>query len=158
LTSSSAPDSVVHLVRRIIDVDRQMGVHPKGAGPWSHRFAFIDGSPQGRGTENSYSLENVVALWLGIQFLALGVPQAESVRFIRALKVGLDQAVRPIHDNHAERIAAAVTHKGESAEKLRRAEFLVTGDQVYVLTATVDHHGVITAATRRGRSTLSNIC
>jgi len=158
LTSQSAPPSVVHLIRRLIDIDRQAGAEARAPDPWGRRFAFIDGPPQGRGAENSYALENVVALWLGTQFLALGVPQAETVRFLRALKPELDQAVRRIHRDRAARIEAALARKGDVAAKLRQSESVPADDHVYVLTATVDAHGVLTTATRRGRSTLSNIC
>ena len=158
MTADSAPTSVVHLIRRLIDVDRQAGVDSRDAHRWHQHFAFVDGPPQGRGAENSYSLENVVALWLGTQFLALGVPQTETVRFLRALRPELDQAIRRIHQNYAPRIAQALSEKKGSAAKLRQSEFVPTDSHVYVLTATVDFHGVITAATRRGRSALSNIC
>ncbi len=158
LTVGSAPDRVVHLIRRLIDIDRQAGVDSRSSEAWRHRFAFVEGPLQGRGAENSYSVENVVALWLGIQFLALGVPQAEAVRFLRALRPALDPAIRRIHDSYAPRIAEAVAHKREAATKLRQSEYVPTENHVYVLTATVDFHGVVTAATRRGRSSLSNIC
>jgi hypothetical protein len=158
LTSASVPESVVHTIRRLIDIDRQVGADSRAPERWKRQFAFIDEAPQGRGAENSYKLENVGALWLGVQFLALGVPQTETVRFLRALKPELDQAVRRIHDDYAERIGAALLRKTDVAATLRQSEFVPVARQVYVLTATVDYHGVLTSATRRGRSTLSNIC
>ena len=158
LTSASAPTSVVHTIRRLLDIDRQLGADRQAPERWKRQFAFIDETPQGRGAENGYSLENIVALWLGVQFLALGIPQAEAVRFLRALKSELDRAVRRIHDDYAERIGTALLRKTDVAAALRRSEFVPVAHYVYVLTATVDHHGVLTAATRRRGSTLSNIC
>src|SRR5690348_16700650 len=156
ITAQSPPDRVVHLIRRLLDVDRQTGVDGRGSEPWRRQFAFLDDPPQGRGGENSYAVENVVALWLGIQFLALGVPQLETVRFVRASRPALDRAIRRIHDNNAPRIAEAVAHNRRDAAKLRRSDFVPAEGHVYLLTATVDFHGVITAAA--ARTSLSNIC
>ena len=157
LTSDSAPASVVHTIRRLIDVDRKVGTESRTPHPWEKRHAFIDELPPGRGAEVGYSLENVVALWLGVQFLTLGVPQAEIVRFLRALKPELNDAVRRLHQDYSARIKVALTTGGDAAAKLRQSEFIPAASHVYLLTPTVDHHGVITAAKHRGRPTLSNI-
>jgi hypothetical protein len=99
-----------------------------------------------------------VALWLGVQYLFLGIPQAETVRFLRALRPELDQALRHIHDDYAEQIKAALLRGMDAGAKLRQSEFVPVSRHVYVLTASVDYYGVLSAAPRRGRPTLSNIC
>jgi hypothetical protein len=158
LTSTKPPQQVVHTIRRLIDVDRALGTERRAYEPWKRQFAFVEGTPQGRGGENQYQLAEAVALWIGVQFLAAGLPQTEIVQFLRALKDQLKHQVGKIHAPYAKRIEAARKEGGDLARQLRTTEVLPPEQHVYLLTEQVAAHGVLTAATASGRSKVGNIC
>ncbi len=157
-TSDEVPSEVNNMLRRLIDVDRNLSVTPRAHEAWKHCFAFVEGRPQGRGSENRYRLADVVTLWIGVQFLAAGLPQTEIIEFLRALRPQLNDAVNKIHQEYAGQINMAAKEKRESARRFRNLEFLSAKDHVYVLTQTVAHYGVLTKDTRRDQTKISNIC
>lgn len=157
LTSPDPPKVVVHTIRRLVDVDRQLWVDKRAGEPWKHCFAFIDGVPQGRGGENSYRLEETVALWLGIKLLSMGPPQTEIVQFLRLLRPELDLAIGKVMEAYGDLVESARAKSGDVARRLRESESLPPARHVYVLTEAVAPHGVLTAASRLG-SKLGNIC
>lgn len=157
-TSDLVPTEIVHLVRRLIDFDRQLSVNTRRAETWMHRFAFIDGIPQGKGGENSYRAEETVGVWLGIQYLAIGLPQREVVQFLRALKPELEAVIRGLLARYRSEVEAAARDKGQEARRLRLGEYLTSEDHAYVVTDTISANGVYGSLGRIGERESPNIC
>ena len=159
VTAPEPPKIVVHQIKRLIDVDRQIGVASGAAEPWKRRHAFLRGAPQGTGGETPYRLTEVVALWIGLELLHMGLPQREIIDFLRALKPRLDANIREVADPYLDKIATVAGHRsGDMAAKLRRADFLDPAHHVYLVAEEVSASGV--QATSRGPqgSAASNIC
>lgn len=155
LTSDEAPPSVRNTLRRLIDVDRKLWVNTRAQETWRHRFAFIEGVPQGRGGENHYRLEEAVMLWLALQYLAIGLPQTETIQFLRALKPKIDLESRRIFTAESQRIAAAVKERGATARALRTRTFLSPENRLYVVTSTVSGQAT---SSHGAASRFSHIC
>lgn len=157
-TSDEPPKTIVHTVKRLLDVDRQLGIDTRAPERWKRQFAFLEGVPQGRGGEHSYRLEEVVSLWIGTQYLAAGLPQTEVIQFLRVLKGALDKEVPVILEPYGRQIEGARKQGGDLARGLRAVSLVEPRQHVYVLTEEVTANGVLTSATRRGSSKISNIC
>lgn len=158
LTSVEVPKSIAHNIRRLIDVDRSLWVNTKAPEAWQHRFAFLHGVPQGRGGENDYRLEEVVTLWLALQYLAMGLPQKDILLFLRSAKPQLEPEIQMVFGKEAGRIAAAAKDRGESASRLRERKFLPPDQFVYLIADAVSANGVIAASPHRANSKLVNFC
>jgi hypothetical protein len=159
MTLGDPPILLVHQIKRLIDVDRQMGIDPDAGERWQHRYAFLAGPPQGTGGENAYRLPEVVALWLGVQLLHMGLPQREIIEFLRTLKPRLDQAVREVAQPHVDSIARVAQHRSvPMATKLRTADYLEPADHVYLVAEEISASGAEVTARRPLGSVTSNIC
>ena len=157
MTSDHVPASVDHTIRRLIDVDRKMQINSRAPEPWRHRFAFIEGDPQGRGGENTYRLEETVMLWLGIQYLAMGLPQADIIRFLRTLKPQLEAKVRDLSRAHEKHVTTAAQERGATGRQLRTRSFLPVQAYVYVIADAITANGVTSGGPRPDRLNSANI-
>jgi len=141
-------------MKRLIDLDRQVGLRPKAALGWQTRYGFLDVRPSGPGGENAYDLVDAVALWMGLQLLDAGLPQKEIVEFLRELRPQLRNAVLKVVAERLDVIsAAAQERRGPPAERLRSGRQLGPDDYVYVVTESVTASGVTAVAPRA-----SNLC
>lgn len=158
LTTAEPPALLIHQIKRLIDVDRKLGVEPQGNG-WKQRYAFLSGPPQGTGGENAYRLEEVISLWIGLQLLHLGLPQLEIIQFLRALKPRLDRAVGEIIEPYLDAIAVMARNRsGDQARKLRTGDFLEHAKHVYIAAEEVSARGVEALSRGHAESVASNIC
>ncbi|NVO17594.1 MAG: hypothetical protein HXX10_26495 [Rhodoplanes sp.] len=148
----------VHTVKRLIDIDRKMEIDTTSREDWERRFAFLDGTPQGRGGENMYSAEAIVSLWIGIQLLAAGHPQTETIQFLRRLRPLLDKATGSLLREHEATIEEALRQKASVGERLRLMRYLAPDQRLYLVAETVSKDGVLSERTRKPGSRLSNLC
>lgn len=154
LTADDVPETIRNTLRRLIDVDRKLLTNMRAREEWQHRFAFIEGPPQGRGGENQFRHEEVVALWLSVQCLAVGLPQTEVIQSIRALKPSVDAAVARALARVQPRITAAVARGGPDARALRQRELLPANELIYLVTSSVAEQA---ASAHRSGSAFSKI-
>ncbi len=155
LSSDEIPISVHNTLRRLIDVDRKLWVNTRASQEWEHRFAFIEGIPQGRGGENHYRLEETLMLWLALQCFALGLSQTDTIQFLRTLKPSIDKRANGIRTDLQARITVAVREGGLDAEALKTRRLLPENELMYVVSSSASDQ---VASAHRSASKISQIC
>jgi hypothetical protein len=144
MTTPEPPKQIVHLLKRLIDVDRQMGVKAHAPEIWQQHFAFIEGKSAGPGGENAYGLVDAVALWIGAQLLEAGLPQKDIIQFLRTLRGQLQRAVLKVLGSHLDLIERTAREKrGLAATKLRVGQWVAANDYVYLVAESIAASGVL---------------
>jgi hypothetical protein len=80
-THAPRPDLAIRL-KRLIETDRAL----------PGKYAFFEQEGEGKGVEIGYSPYAVFALYLAVRLMDAGLPQADAVRFMRAIRPGLERA------------------------------------------------------------------
>ena len=156
MTTQEPPKKVLHLIRRLIDLDRQIGIDARSRDVWRTKHAFIDGPTAGLGGENAYTVVDAVALWIGIELLDAGLPQKEVTQFLRQLRNQLQRAVLKLLATHLDLVEQTASRRtGSEATKLMKGESLAPDELLYLVTESVTPDGVL-AAERKGVG--SNLC
>ena len=82
-----APSSELELkLRRLLDIDREIGASAESELGEMQHYAFFTGDPPGRGVEVLYAEAEAFALLIAVQLLNGGFPQATAVRFVRRFR------------------------------------------------------------------------
>ena len=151
-------------IKRLIETDRAMGADRRSRDPRERHYAFFDEPPPGRGTEVTYSDLGAFALFLALRLMDAGLPQSETVLFVRRIRPELEEEHSRILarkwesliDHKASKTLENEVANGQLVEGFDRMEFLVAlAGQV---TVQVGYDGEVSSANIvRGKEQLTKL-